>query len=168
VDDFNSAAPRLFAIPVLDIISKLADNPLNIPFLDGVGLGYAVNNNPLADIYYTPPFCSEIGLGLESEYERFVCSFGAISFLHIFSRLVLGAICLRNALTSLKLRLPAPISSGWVLFSVAMINGATLRANDAATGLLLILIALSTSQSLMSQRDSEGPPISYQSSHSST
>ena len=161
VDDFGSAAPRLFDIPVLDLISLFANNPLDIPFLDGVGLGYAVNNNPFADIYYTPPFCSEIGLGLEQEYERLFCSFGSISFLHILSRLVLAAICLRNALTSLKLRLPATISSGWFLFFVAMTNAASLRANDTATGLLLILIALSASQSLMSQRFSECPPNLY-------
>jgi hypothetical protein len=152
VNDFSTASSRLFAIPLL---SLLTINPFNIPFIDGLGLGYAVNNNPLVDSLYIPSFCTDIGLGTEHEYERFICSFGAIGLLHIFSRLVLVSISIRNILFYLKPSFPASISSGWLFFSMTVANGLMLRANDTATGTLLLLIALSASQSLIATQHSE-------------
>jgi|LakMenEpi03Aug12_release.lakeMendotaPanAssembly.Ray.scaffolds.fasta_scaffold12338_8 hypothetical protein len=152
VDDFSSASGRFYTIPLL---SLLLINPFALPFVDGLGLGYAVNNNPLADISYTPHFCMVIGLGSEHEYERFICSFGAIGFLHILSRLVLAVISIRNALYYSNPRFPASIASGWLFFTLTLANGLLLRSNDTATGALLLLITLSASQSLLASREDE-------------
>jgi hypothetical protein len=149
VDDFSTAADRLFAIPLLSLFSI---DPFTIPLMDGVGLGYAVNNNPFADPFFAPLFCKMNSIGTEHEYERLICSFGGIGFLHILSRVVLAAIAVRNAINYLKPRYPASIASGWIFFSLALANGLLLRANDTATGTLLLLITLSASQSLMQLR----------------
>jgi hypothetical protein len=151
-DDFDSASGRLFAFP---IFSLLATNPFEIPFIGGVGLGYTINSNPLADPFYVPPFCSALGLGTEHEYERFICSFGAIGLFHIIARLALAAVALRNTLFFLKPSFPACIPAGWLFFLLTLVNGLLLRANDTASGTLLLLLSLNASQSLLYFKNQE-------------
>jgi hypothetical protein len=158
IDDFSSVADRLFGIPIL---LPVLVNPLDIPLLGGLGLGYTVNNNPLADPSYIPTFCRILGLGTEGEYERLICSFGAFGSLHIFSRLFLAVLALRKVLTLVKKKYPPSMPSGWLFFSLTLANGLLLKSNDTATGILLILLALSAAESLLDSHPSHPSGLKY-------
>jgi hypothetical protein len=145
VDDFASAADRLIGLPIL---LPFTISPSDIPFIGGLGLGYTVNNNPLVDPSSVTPFCSSLGLGTEGEYERLICSFGFFGSLHILSRLFIALVALRRFVFHIQDNHPYSISSGWLVVALVLANGIQLKANDPAAGFLLILIALSASESL--------------------
>lgn len=134
-NDFDSAFARLFSLEGVNFLF-LNNIPSSLPLLNGLGLGSAINNNPFASEILLPKYCA-YEFGVEGEFPRLACSFGFYGYLLVLTRILLGILLLHKSLICLKRQDPT-IFLICSFIGILLIDGLQLKANDAASGLLLI------------------------------
>jgi hypothetical protein len=147
IGDFDSAAPRLFTMEFIEVL--LNDIPKTLPLINGLGLGATVNNNPNL-VEPLPGYCQD-QFGLEGEFPRLICAFGYYGYILIFARTFLGFLLAWKSF----LYLMSSKSSLFIIYafiSILILDGLQLKANDSASGLLLVAILVLSIKSINCQK----------------
>jgi hypothetical protein len=136
IEDFSSASPRLLTLEFIEVLKN--NIPETLPLINGLGLGATVNNNPYLDTSNLPKYCID-QFGVEGEFPRLICSFGYYGYILILIRSLFGFIIALKSLNFLK-REKYSLYIITAFASLLILDGLQLKANDNASGLLLISI----------------------------